>query len=67
MQQKSRYLWIPIFPYLGLKSPYQKLQISLFEPKKISHVWNNILPNIINLIFSVIYTPSKIATPLQNK
>ena len=26
-------------PYLGPQSPYQKLQISLFEPKKISHVW----------------------------
>ena len=25
-------------PYLGPQSPYQKLQISLFEPKKISHV-----------------------------
>ena len=24
--------------YLGPQSPYQKLQISLFEPKKISHV-----------------------------
>ena len=26
-------------PYLGPQSPYQKWQISLFEPKKISHVW----------------------------
>ena len=25
-------------PYLGPQSPYQKLQTSLFEPKKISHV-----------------------------
>ena len=25
-------------PYLGPQFPYQKLQISLFEPKKISHV-----------------------------
>ena len=32
-------------PYLGPQSPYQKLQISLFEPRKISHVclghWKN--------------------------
>ena len=27
-------------PYLGPQSPTQKLQISLFEPKKISHVCN---------------------------
>ena len=42
-------------PYLGPQSPYQKLQISLFEPKKISHVWN--IPVLISVKSSVFSPP----------
>ena len=42
-------------PYLGPQYPYQKSQISLFESKKISHVWK---------VKSYLKTPKSIVTHL---
>ena len=54
-------------PYLRPQSPYLKTQISLFEPKKISHVWSRDSLYSQNAAWGIVFFSSFYWWHIENK